>query len=150
MAIQKGKSTVSLSGGEFLTYTHLTPTRCVFLVYVPQLRKFSTDAKETMAEIAWVSAQQDTSGISPPPQNITVGIRGALIYDRALTGAFLKDPNENRDGLAKEVTGAAASNLLASQFAPEPPPPATPSTTTDQAGAEDLGEEPQTLDESGN
>jgi len=138
MSIERGKSTVSLSGGDFLTYAHLTPTRCVFLVHVPQLRKFSKDAKETMAEIAWITAQQVASEISPRPHTLTVGIRGALIYDRALTGEVVNEPEENRDGVSQEVTGTAATKLLAFQFAPESPAPVAVPTATPQSDAETL------------
>jgi hypothetical protein len=44
---------VSLSGGNFLVYCRLTPGKCAFLVHVPKYRKFSDEAKETLAEIAW-------------------------------------------------------------------------------------------------
>ncbi len=138
-AIDRGKSTVSLSGGEFLTYAHVTPTRCVFLVHVPELRKFSNDAKETMAEIAWISAQKVAADLNPAPETLAVGIRGALLYDRVLSGVLVNDPQNFRDGIHKEITGTSSKNLLAALFMPEAAPvaatPKAPPAPADDGAA---------------
>jgi hypothetical protein len=81
-AIQAGKNSVfSSSGGEFLTYVHLAPDCCIFLVHVPQLRKFTKEAKQAIGQIAWINAQVLASQLNPPPAKLAVGIRGAALYD---------------------------------------------------------------------
>lgn len=112
MFIEKGKDS------EFLTYVHLTPTRCIFLLNVPQLRKFSKEAKETMAQFAWVSAQAQAAKISPKPTTVALGIRGNILYDRAYIGHPVSGEEESR-GIDQEVKGMDARDALTLLFEPE-------------------------------
>ncbi|TDU71011.1 hypothetical protein EI77_02129 [Prosthecobacter fusiformis] len=110
--IEKGKDS------EFLTYVYLTPTRCVFLLHVPQLRKFSKEAKDTMSEIAWLSAQGLAAKLTPKPSKVALGIRGNILYDRAYIGHPVSNEEDSK-GIDQEVKGMDAREVLALLFEPE-------------------------------
>lgn len=152
-AIERRTSAISMTGGEMVTYAHVTPTRCVFLVHVPQLRKFSSEAKEVMGEIAWISARQAAASLQPPPATLAVGIRGTLIYDRAISGTMAAGAG---DGIRQQVKGAASNRLLSELFEPEPEQPpavvknadlatAPPATTGSPADTQPAPATPQTM-----
>ncbi|MBS0267315.1 MAG: hypothetical protein JSS02_35650, partial [Planctomycetes bacterium] len=103
---RKKEPLVSFSKGEFLTYCRLDETSCVFLVHVPDLRKFNNDAKNQLGELAWETAQLvvRTNGKSTP-RKLAVGIRGVVLYDRAMIGSLqAADSPENGIEISKEGT----------------------------------------------
>src|SRR5438128_11922561 len=60
---------------------HLNTNACVFLVHVPELRHFTSDAKKTMGDLAWINAQSVLKAkVSSPPKQVVVGVKGALLY----------------------------------------------------------------------
>jgi hypothetical protein len=60
----------------------------VFLIHVPDLRKFTDEAKVAMGQWSWAAARVGWSQIPEPrPAKLAVALKGALIYDRLLTGA---------------------------------------------------------------
>ncbi len=82
---RKSAAVISATGGEFLTFCHMTDDHCLFLVHVPDLRKFSVGAKDYIADAALKTAVALASKGGMRPADVAVGIRGALLYDRALT-----------------------------------------------------------------
>lgn len=95
MGIESRKSapTVSLTHGEFITYCLLTKESCVFMVHVPDLRKFSPEAKDFITEEAWLAALAITKPQKADLRKLAVGLRGALLYDRVASGNL--DTSEN-------------------------------------------------------
>ena len=83
---RKSSSVISLTGGEFLTYCLLTRESCVFMVHVPDLRKFTQEAKDYIADAAWATALAVTEQRQSSFRNVCVGVRGALMFDRAISG----------------------------------------------------------------
>jgi hypothetical protein len=83
---RKSSSIVSLTGGEFPTYCLLTRESCVFMVHVPDLRNFSPEAKDFIAEAAWITAMAVIEPFKANLRDVAVGLRGALFYDRVVTG----------------------------------------------------------------
>lgn len=118
MFIEKGKD------DEFPTYVHLTPSQCVFMLHVPQLRKFSDDAKQTMAQIAWANAQELVAELNPKPSKIALGIRGSLLYDRAYIGHPATE-DEASKGIDQEVKGTDAKYAMIRLFEPDTGAPKT-------------------------
>lgn len=128
----------SLSDGHFLVYCHLQGDHCAFLIHVPDLRKFDNEAKQSLGLIAWDTAQEvvKKSSVDPKPSEIGIGLRGAILYDRAITGTLskLSDDTEG-EGIDMVKTGDDSKALLYHFFedhSPEPvgadaeqPPPAT-------------------------
>ncbi|TLD69867.1 hypothetical protein FEM03_16240 [Phragmitibacter flavus] len=118
MGVEEGKKkpVVSLSKGQFLTYCLLTKEKCVFLVHVPELRKFSDDAKDFICQAAWRSAQELAHHLEVKPVTLGVGVRGALLYERAMSGKLAELGGDARAGLVEEVEGMDGRDLLAGFF----------------------------------
>ncbi|MDP1586418.1 MAG: hypothetical protein Q8M07_01630 [Prosthecobacter sp.] len=79
-------SIFSHTKGDFLTYCLLTEQSCIFMVHVPDLRNFATDAKELIAEAGWLIALKILKGSGLMPTKLAVGLRGAMFYDRVTVG----------------------------------------------------------------
>ena len=82
----KGKKGISLSGGNFITYCELHDGRCVFITHVPQYRKFTGDAKDSLAEIAWEAAQETVSDTLHEGDDLGVGLKGVVLYGSVMVG----------------------------------------------------------------
>ncbi|WP_050028121.1 hypothetical protein [Verrucomicrobium sp. BvORR034] len=149
------KRSVSLSGGEFITFCHLAEDTCAFLVHVPELRKYTDEAKEFMGEAAWGVAQHCVATLPDKPEKVAVGVRGIALYDRVLTGPGTADETtapevhkgaNSKDVLftyfeVKEPKSAEASNqrptaAAATDKAPEPTAPTAPTSTPPAAATE--------------
>ena len=110
------KSTFSLSKGKFLTYCRVNPDSCAFMVHVPDLRKFSQDAKDLIAYIAWATAMDAARSLDPQPKHIAVGIRGAFLYDTVTVGNIVAEDVDAEDGVEKRHTDSSPEKNLAAFF----------------------------------
>lgn len=118
VGIEKSKKrAVSLSGGEFITFCHLNEGSCAFLVHVPELRKYTDEAKDFIAEAAWGVAQHCVATLPEKPQKVAVGVRGFALYDRVLTGEGTGDENAEPE-IHK---GVKSKDVLFSYFESEEP-----------------------------
>jgi hypothetical protein len=126
---QRRDIAIEKSGDDFLTYVHRTPGVCVFLVHVPDLRHFSREAKDTMADICWLTAQQLTAKLTSPPAKLALGIRGALLFDRAYIGRIQADLNDNSHGVYASAERSESKELLAPLFDEQTPPAPAPQKT---------------------
>jgi hypothetical protein len=114
---RKKEPLFSLSEGEFLTYCRLDDEGCVFLVHVPDLRKFKKEAKADLAELAWATAQSVVrSNLDSPPPRLGVGTRGIMFYDQAMVGKFLADDEAVGNGIESRETGTGCEKLLFTFF----------------------------------
>ncbi|WP_009962098.1 hypothetical protein [Verrucomicrobium spinosum] len=146
------KRSVSLSGGEFITFCHLAGDTCVFLVHVPELRKYTDEAKEFMGEAAWGVAQHCLATLPDKPEEVAVGVRGIALYDRVLTGTGAADettaPQVHKGASSKDVlfryfevkepksAGASNQRPTASAAVEKTPEPTAPASTPPVATAE--------------
>lgn len=106
------KSLISLSDGEFLTYCRLDDEACVFLVHIPDLRKFTKEAKQELADLAWFTAQNVVrNNLETPPPKLAVGVRGALLYDTAMIGE-VTTADDGSDGIETRETGSFPEKVL--------------------------------------
>jgi hypothetical protein len=103
---KKGEHAISLTKGEFVTYCHLTTKTCAFLVHVPELRNFSSDAKKFIADAAWHSAMAAVLKMPNPPERLAVGIRGVLLYDAFLIGEVVTAAEDAEEGIEKRLRGS--------------------------------------------
>jgi hypothetical protein len=101
----KKKHAISLTEGDFITYCHLTGETCAFLVHVPELRNFSRDAKEFIAEAAWHSATAAVLEMPDPPERLAVGIRGVMLYDAILIGKVVSPAEDAEEGIERRLGG---------------------------------------------
>lgn len=119
---QGKKDAFSITKGDFLTYCHLETNTCVFLVHVPELRRFDGEAKKSLANLAWLNAQSVLkSKLTNPPPTIAVGIKGAVLYDAILIGDFISDPKDG-DGVRTRGSGLEGTKLLHPFFGEESSP----------------------------
>jgi hypothetical protein len=122
---RKSSSIISLTGGEFLTYCLLTQESCVFMVHVPDLRKFTPDAKDFIAEAAWFSALAITESRQSSLRNVCVGVRGALLYDRVICGRPGSPANAASLRLTKIDGNTESQEYLQGYFAQPAPASST-------------------------
>jgi hypothetical protein len=99
------KDGLSVSKHEFLTYCDLREGQCIVLVHVPELRRFTADAKDSLASMAWGRTQaalrQQNAGA--PGMKVVVGMRGIALYDRVMSGQFVANSEAQDNGLAATV-----------------------------------------------
>jgi hypothetical protein len=81
---------ISLSKGRFLTYCFLKDDSLTILVHVPELRRYTDDAKLTLEEYAWTLATTFASAKHPEVKRLALGIKGVLDYSSVVTGVINK------------------------------------------------------------
>ncbi|MBN8419725.1 MAG: hypothetical protein J0L73_12470 [Verrucomicrobia bacterium] len=131
IGVQKArkKPRISLSHGKFLSYCRINPDSCAFMVHVPELRKFSEDAKRYMVGMAWTAASLHAAELNPRPKRVAVGVRGAFLYDEVVEGPLPDDKimaaNDEDDGweagIEQRFSGSDATKHLETYFEPHPP-----------------------------
>ncbi|NOS68426.1 MAG: DUF4339 domain-containing protein [Verrucomicrobia bacterium] len=101
------KNGLSITHHEFLTYCELRDSGCAFIVHVPELRRFETDAKESLGALAWAAAQDALlkQGITNEGMRLTIGLRGVILYDRVLIGTLKTNAESSGVGLTETVVG---------------------------------------------
>lgn len=109
---------VSLSGHQFLTYCELHDSQCAIIVHVPELRRFTDEAKDSLGELAWIAAHAalQEKGAGKPGMSLAVGLRGIVLYDRVLLGQVLAKPTKNNPGIAETVRSSRPERRLYSFF----------------------------------
>jgi hypothetical protein len=110
----------SLSGHEFLTYCELHSNECAIIVHVPELRRFQSSAKDSLAEMAWDTAQGalQKQHALPPGAKLAVGIRGITLYDRVMVGKIVARQPNGATGLESTVTDSRPESSLYPFFQP--------------------------------
>lgn len=88
------KSSLSLSGNKFATHCQLGEGTCAFIVHVPSYRKYTGDAKESLATLAWQAAQaiaMSEPDLVAPGSKLAVGLRGVILYGAVTTGTVAEN-----------------------------------------------------------
>lgn len=119
--------TISFTNGEFVTYCSLRPGSCAFLIHAPGLRKFTEEAKQSLSELAWLSANHavEEAGLAGENLQLAVGFKGVLLYEAIMVGKL--------DGKAEPLSGIESRGKEKGplyQFfkpIPQPPPAGSPS-----------------------
>lgn len=74
------------------------PERALFLVKIPDLRKFTDNDKDEICLAAWYAAQIAARELNLTPNaEIAVAVRGIALYDRLITGQFLPELDDEDD-----------------------------------------------------
>lgn len=101
------KDGLSASKHEFLTYCELRDGQCIVMMHVPELRRFSSGAKDSLSKMAWGRTQaalrQQNAGL--PGMKVIVAMRGIALYDRVMTGHFAQDGEAVTSGLMETIKG---------------------------------------------
>ncbi len=127
MAVSESKSKKAPgSKDHFITWCEVQENRCLFIVHVPELRRFEDDAKATLAEGAWLAAQVSAKKLDlPAGAELAVAIRGDVLYDRLISGRRLEivepDAPDFEEKMKKSIErtkkGGALSDELIQYFA---------------------------------
>lgn len=84
-----------LTQGEFVVFCQLNQDSCVFLIHVPEMVRYTTTAKDSLIELAHLSAAQT---LDTAPQNevqkLAVATRGNILFDRVLIGDYQPQSKE--------------------------------------------------------
>lgn len=108
---------------QFKTYCDLRSDQCVFLVHVPELRRFSADAQKSLGRMAWLSAQRllERTGTGKPGMRLAVGLRGVAAYSLVLTGQYTPGATDAKTGIRGVYDGFGCERALDSWFVPKSP-----------------------------
>jgi hypothetical protein len=93
-----GSKVHALTGGQFLTYCQIAPTKIIFLCHVPDLKNYKDDARDALAQLAWTVGQQACAGLPTDDVTLVVGLRGALLYGPVWSGKLTGDPTKKAQG----------------------------------------------------
>lgn len=106
VAFQGGKKNgLSISGHEFLSYCELRDGQCIVMVHVPELRRYTADAKDSLGKLAWFMTQAAlrSEQAGTPGMKVLVGLRGIALYDRVMKGDYVSDAEKKENGLFETV-----------------------------------------------
>jgi hypothetical protein len=110
------KANFKLSGGHYVTWCEMHEGRCAFVVHVPEYRKFTSDAKKSLAKIAWMVAHSVARTELEPDDELGVGLHGVISYGTVMVGNVTEG---DADEGVKRETHDRGGNLLLPFFLPE-------------------------------
>jgi hypothetical protein len=104
----------------FKVYCDLRRDQCVFLVHVPELRRFDEAAQETLGKLAWHSALEVLKGskATNATMRVAVALRGTILYDRVLLGSYSQGTGEATQAPPRVERGPDCHRGLEEWFAP--------------------------------
>jgi len=107
-------------------YCELREDQCAFLMSVPELRHYKSDALKALKQFAWLSAQKaiESSELKNKDIKIAVGLKGAIFYGPILIGKSSGEPTTEVEGIS-----GMKSLYPFFVFTPEPPAPAKTNAT---------------------
>ena len=82
------RATAGMDSDGFTCACSVRGDTAVFLIHVPDLRKFNEEAQVAMGQWSWAAARVGWSQLPEPrPAKLAVALKGIALYDRLLTGA---------------------------------------------------------------
>ena len=105
---------ISVGTAGFVSCCELHDSQCAIIVNVPDLRRFSTEAKDSLGRLAWHTAQEalNQNGAARPGMKLAVGIRGVLLYDRVLLGNAVTNLEGADTSLFETITSSEPQQRL--------------------------------------
>lgn len=98
----------TLSGGQYVTWCELRDGQCAFVVHVPEYRRFEAEAKEALADLAWMTAEDVVSETLEPGDDLAVGLKGVLLYGAVMVGRVEGADEETAAGLVESDADKSA------------------------------------------
>jgi hypothetical protein len=110
-----------LTKGEFLVFCQLNEDSCAFLIHVPEMRRYTDSAKESIAELAYVAA----AGILDSAEQrgvhqLAVATRGSILYETLLIGDYSFESKNPLSHTQKISPKGVLAPPLYPFFAPKP------------------------------
>ncbi|MDA3963037.1 MAG: hypothetical protein PF961_19810 [Planctomycetota bacterium] len=84
---QKERS-FSLTDENFLTYVQNGKNGVLFLVHVPQFKRYKNDVREALAKMCWIGAQSSCESNAIQPENLCIALRGSVFFGAIAEGRF--------------------------------------------------------------
>lgn len=91
------KGGLSLTKGHFLTYCFQKDDSLAVLVHVPELRRYTPEAKASLAEFSWMLASAETRKRFPNIKHLAVALKGTLNYGAIFTGTVTTGTDSLKD-----------------------------------------------------
>jgi len=83
----KKNRTISATKDNFLTYCQLQGNSVVFLVHVPQFKKYKGEVRDSLNELAWLVATGTTAEYKAGEDlEIVVAMKGSILYGASCIG----------------------------------------------------------------
>ena len=99
------KGVAKLKVKPFRVWCEERPGHILFIVEIPELRRYDSESKDAMAVVSWIAAQTAATQLAAGENaKFAVAIRGDYIYDRLLSGTYpQKDLDKIEERLPPEV-----------------------------------------------
>ena len=116
-----------ITKGDFLVYCRLNQDACAFLVHVPELNRFTSDAKDSIAGLSFTAASQlfDAAHIQGV-KKLAIATRGNVFYDQVLIGTYQANAKDPLAGVERNTDMSVLPKSLLPFFSV----PEEPSTNT--------------------
>lgn len=83
----KKNRTFSMTDDKFLTYCQVNENKVLFLVHVPQFKRYKGKTRDMLLELAWVVANNVTDGTPDGEEiEIAIGLKGSMMYGGSAIG----------------------------------------------------------------
>ena len=90
----KKNRVLSMTGDDFLTYCRISGSQIVFLVHVPQLKRYTRQGRRDLLNLAWMVAidvlykhmTRPETSLKELDYSLAIGLRGAVFYGAVATG----------------------------------------------------------------
>jgi len=114
------KNSKNLAQDNVIVYCHLTDDTAVFLVNVPQLKRYKDDVRDTLAMFAWTTARATLDKHARPRKTVAVALRGDLLY-----GPVMKGSSDDDEPKMKGSGSTVLKNQIKPLFEPATTQPST-------------------------
>jgi hypothetical protein len=128
----------SLTNEQFLTYCQIADDAIVFLVHVPQFKRYKGDVRDMLITLAWSAAESVAAEHRADEEiQLVLGLRGSLLYGGSAVGLRGGDPKTRNEA-------AIDNSFFYPFFGPAPKPEVVESTVPDpEADVEPEAEAPE-------
>lgn len=110
---------LSATGGEFVVFCQLSENSCAFLVHVPDLRHYASDAAKAMADAAYLEAYKILDKAGSHPLRLAVATRGTMLYGSVRIGSYSADSSKRLESAQEVASDTATVPALLPFFAPK-------------------------------
>jgi hypothetical protein len=107
----------------FKVYCDLRSNQCVFLIHVPELRRFQGQAQTSLGTYAWNAARAvlKEGGVEDSKLRLAVALRGLIAYERVMLGDFTPEGTDGEQGPSEVEEGFGCEKRLVGWFTPSVP-----------------------------
>jgi hypothetical protein len=121
---------VSMTKEHFLTWCQQEPGSVLFLVHVPQFKRYKDDVRESLLQMCWSSAKIALPEGLPEDTRLCIGLRGSVFYGGIAEGTLGSESPRLKTG------GAVSNDPFHAYFAaPTATATTAASTATDSPSA---------------